>query len=284
MFARISKSGKWWNSDKAPTNKIWCRAPFCSTRRSIDLHANLANYSELEIAKVLARHSVEIGPPKHYAPNHLVLEGKMRVVGVKAKKINKVVLIVKFISPPSWKKLQIQLFCTSLEPKIYPGQGADLSIMTPLKITILYVLPSSFQLWVGWMTASSTVRVSRHNLGMSTTQRPNGSDTKPSSKHRWLVKTWTVTRTWASMVKVHSSCGIMNATESGGVRRHQGGRHDLVVVGPIYDFLKIMKSCLGFVFSKWSNWWKFTISKGRVTWHISVYFSWVLALWSKQES
>jgi len=36
----------------------------------IDLHANLANYSELEIAKALARHFVEIGLPKHYAPNH----------------------------------------------------------------------------------------------------------------------------------------------------------------------------------------------------------------------
>ena len=53
----------------------------------INLCANLADYSELKIAKALARHSVEIGLPKHYAPNHLVLEGKMHVVGVKAKKI-----------------------------------------------------------------------------------------------------------------------------------------------------------------------------------------------------
>jgi len=30
---------------------------------------------------------VEIGLPKHYAPNHVVLEGKMRVVGIKAKTI-----------------------------------------------------------------------------------------------------------------------------------------------------------------------------------------------------
>ena len=49
-----------------------------------DIHANLAGYTELEIAKALARHSVEIGLPKHYAPNHLVPEGKMCVVAVKA--------------------------------------------------------------------------------------------------------------------------------------------------------------------------------------------------------
>ena len=53
----------------------------------IDLHANLVDYGELEIAKALARHLVEIGLPKHYAPNHVVLEGKMRVVGIKAKTI-----------------------------------------------------------------------------------------------------------------------------------------------------------------------------------------------------
>jgi len=83
----------------------------------INLHANLADYSELEIAKALARHSVEIGLPKHYAPNQLVPEGKMRVVGVKAKKISskKSVLIVKFIPPPSLKNVHIQMFCTSLE-------------------------------------------------------------------------------------------------------------------------------------------------------------------------
>ena len=52
-----------------------------------DIHANLADYNELEIAKALARHSVKIGLPKHYAPNHLVPEGKMRVVAVKAQKI-----------------------------------------------------------------------------------------------------------------------------------------------------------------------------------------------------
>ena len=48
----------------------------------IDLHANLVDYTELEIAKALARHSVEIGLPKHYAPHHVVPEGKMRVVGI----------------------------------------------------------------------------------------------------------------------------------------------------------------------------------------------------------
>jgi len=38
----------------------------------INLHANHVDYSKLEIAKALARHSFEIGLPKHYAPNHVV--------------------------------------------------------------------------------------------------------------------------------------------------------------------------------------------------------------------
>jgi len=54
----------------------------------IDLHANLVDYTELEIAKALARHSVEIGLPKRYAQNKVVLEGKIRVVGIKGKKIS----------------------------------------------------------------------------------------------------------------------------------------------------------------------------------------------------
>jgi len=103
----------------------------------IDLHANLVYYTELEIAKALARHSVEIGLPKHYAPNHVVPEGKMRIVGIKSKNISstKAVLIVKFISPPSVKNVQMQMLCTSLKLKTNQGQGANLSIMTALKLT-----------------------------------------------------------------------------------------------------------------------------------------------------
>ena len=73
--------------------------------------------------------------PKHYAMNHLILEAKMRIVPVKAKKISstKTVLIVKLLSPPSLKSVQIQLFCTSLEPKTEPEEGADLSIIAALK-------------------------------------------------------------------------------------------------------------------------------------------------------
>ena len=44
----------------------------------INLHANLADYCKLEIAKALPRHSVKMGLPKHYATNHFF--------GVKAKK------------------------------------------------------------------------------------------------------------------------------------------------------------------------------------------------------
>jgi len=100
----------------------------------IDLHANLVDYTELETAKALARRSVA----KHYAPNHVVLEGKIRVVGIKAKKIpsTKAVLIVKFIAP-SLKNVRMQMFCTSLKPNTKQGQGANLSIMTALTLTNL---------------------------------------------------------------------------------------------------------------------------------------------------
>jgi len=106
-------------------------------KAGIDPHANLADYSQLQIAKALARHSVKIGLPKHYALNHVVPEGMMCVIGIKANKISlkKAVLIVKFISLTSLKNVQIPLFCTSLEPKTKRGQDADLSIMTPLKVT-----------------------------------------------------------------------------------------------------------------------------------------------------
>jgi len=115
-------------------------APRSSVRHDeagIDLHVNLFDYTKLEIAKALARHSVEMALPKHYAPNHVVQEGKMRVVGIKAKKISstKAVLIVKFISPPSLKNVQMQMLCTSLGPKTKQGQDADLSIMTALTLT-----------------------------------------------------------------------------------------------------------------------------------------------------
>jgi len=105
----------------------------------IDLQANLVDWTKLEIAKVLARHSVEIGLPEHYTPNYVAPEGKMRVVGIKANKISstKAVLIVKFISPPrpSLTNVQMQMFCTSLEPSTKQGQGADSSIMTALTLT-----------------------------------------------------------------------------------------------------------------------------------------------------
>ena len=45
----------------------------------IDLHAKLVDYTELEIARALARHSVEIGLPKHYAPNHVVTGTGLKV-------------------------------------------------------------------------------------------------------------------------------------------------------------------------------------------------------------
>jgi len=75
--------------------------------QTLPITANLRSQKHLQVI-------LEIGLPKHYAPNHLVPEGKMHVVGVKARNISskKAVSIVKFISPPSLKDVQIHLFCT----------------------------------------------------------------------------------------------------------------------------------------------------------------------------
>jgi len=49
---------------------------------ALDFHRRYRGiFGRLKIAKALARNSIEIGLPKHYAPNHVVPEGKMRVVG-----------------------------------------------------------------------------------------------------------------------------------------------------------------------------------------------------------
>ena len=97
--------------------------------------------------------------PKHYAMNHLILELKMRIVGVKAEKISstKTVFIVKLLSPPSLKSVQIHLFCTSLEPKTKPEQGADLRIIAALKITNSGA-KLLFDLGVGCRARSDTTR------------------------------------------------------------------------------------------------------------------------------
>jgi len=44
-----------------------CDTPLNTTTLDIHLHANLADYDELEITNALARHSVEMGLPKQYA-------------------------------------------------------------------------------------------------------------------------------------------------------------------------------------------------------------------------
>jgi len=83
----------------------------------------------------------------------------MRVVGIKSKKISstKAVLIVKFISPPSLKNVQMQMFCTSLEPNTKQGQGADMSIMSVLTLTNPGA-KSLFDLGVRYKPRSETTR------------------------------------------------------------------------------------------------------------------------------
>jgi len=78
---------------------------------------------------------------------------------VKAKTIlsTKAVLIVKSISPPFLKNVQMQMFCTSLEPNTKQGQDADLSIMTSLTLTNPGA-KSLFDLGVRCKPRSETIR------------------------------------------------------------------------------------------------------------------------------
>ena len=108
-----------------------------STRATheISLHDDLANHTELAIARALLRHSVEFILPPHYKPD---VVGEMRVIGVDTKKLTKTkaVLLVKFLTPQSLKDTVMQMYCTSLEPKRGLGQGADLSVLTAFKHTL----------------------------------------------------------------------------------------------------------------------------------------------------
>ena len=104
----------------------------------VSIHDDLANHSEIAIARALLKHSVEIILPSNYAPHGIVpKDGEMRVTGIQAKKISKhkAVLIVKFLAPASLKDTEIQLFGTSLEPNTRLGQGADLTLLTAIRKT-----------------------------------------------------------------------------------------------------------------------------------------------------
>ena len=62
----------------------------------------------------------------------------MRVVGVDAEKVLKLkaVLVVKIRWPPSLEDTQIELYCTSLEPKTKLGQGGDFTLLTAIRKTL----------------------------------------------------------------------------------------------------------------------------------------------------
>jgi len=106
---------------------------------SIDLHANLVDYSELKIAKALARHSVEIGPPK-LCPESRGTRGP----GQDARRwnqgqenlIDKCCLYCEIRFTAILKNVQMQMsrFSTDLEPNTKQGQGADLTIITVLTL------------------------------------------------------------------------------------------------------------------------------------------------------
>ena len=83
----------------------------------------------------------------------------MRVVGVNAKKLtkSKAVLIVEFLSPQSLKDTTMQMDCTNLEPKRGLGQGADLSVLTAIKHTLLHAA-SLHDIGVRLLSASDVTR------------------------------------------------------------------------------------------------------------------------------
>jgi len=80
-------------------------------------------------------------------------------VGVNAKKLtkSKAVLIVEILSPQSRKDTAMQIYCTNLEPKRGLGQGADLSVLTAIKYTLLHAA-SLYDIGVRPLSASDVTR------------------------------------------------------------------------------------------------------------------------------
>jgi len=135
------------------------RSAHASTRATdeIAIHDNLHDFSELEIARALLKHSVEFILPAHYKPD---VNGEMRVVGVDALKLtkSKAVLIAKFLSPQSLRDTIMQMYCTSLEPKRGLGQGADLSHGTHCHQTYTPHAKSLHDIGVRQLSASDVTR------------------------------------------------------------------------------------------------------------------------------
>ena len=121
----------------------------------VDIHDDFANHSEIAhadgryswlalaisktsqvLARALLKDSFETIRLSDYAPHGIVRkDSEIHVTGIQAKKISKhtPVLVVKFLSPPSLKDTEIQLLCTSLEPKIRMGQGGDLTLFIAIR-------------------------------------------------------------------------------------------------------------------------------------------------------
>ena len=71
----------------------------------ISLDATLADQPELDLARAFLHHNFPISLPPYYQPSTFsVPDGDMVVVGEKAIKMSKhkAVLLVRFISPPSY--------------------------------------------------------------------------------------------------------------------------------------------------------------------------------------
>ena len=147
-----------------------------NAQQGINLHDDLLAHSEINIARALLRHSVEIVLPWRYKPGDSKPESEMRVVGVKATPISKTkaVLIVKFLSPPSLKDKKIQLFCTSHEPMRSVGKGEDFSIMTAIKMT----KPNAKSLYDLGVRAQSQDEVTQALLATFEVKRARSKDTR----------------------------------------------------------------------------------------------------------
>ena len=92
-------------------------------------------------------------------------DGEMSVTGIQAKKISKqkAVLVVKFLSPASLKDTEMQLFCTSLEPKTQMGQGGDSTLLT----AICKIHPHTktlHDIGVRAMSGADTTRIMLHHV------------------------------------------------------------------------------------------------------------------------
>ena len=102
------------------------------------LDAKLADLTEHDIAKTMARHNFTFVLPLHYSPPTLPAPlGEMIVTVKSAVKLGKEksAVWVQFLAPPTHEGFKMQLYPRSHAPSRGVGQGQDFSILSALAVT-----------------------------------------------------------------------------------------------------------------------------------------------------